>query len=172
MGGTVTGAGSTARNIFNARGGTSTAGNDPLMHYAGMTTPGNVGTYGFRGVEKLSYQPTIGIARPCKYSTDEWGVDMTGTVLDVGYHAFSCSKCHNPHASRLQRLMITNCLDTKHNEWDNTYTANAATSTMNNGRKLSQWTSAQNCHRKVGTGGTTEGRLGASGSGWNTVTPW
>ena len=29
----------------------------------------------------------------------------------VKYHEFSCSKCHTPHASRLKRLMATNCLD-------------------------------------------------------------
>ncbi|MHB8765297.1 MAG: hypothetical protein ACYDA8_13335, partial [Deferrisomatales bacterium] len=29
----------------------------------------------------------------------------------VLYHKFSCSKCHTPHASRLPKLMVTNCLD-------------------------------------------------------------
>ncbi len=29
-------------------------------------------------------------------------------------HAFTCSKCHVPHNSRLPRLLVTNCLDWKH----------------------------------------------------------
>jgi hypothetical protein len=29
-------------------------------------------------------------------------------------HNYPCSKCHAPHNSRLPRLMVTNCLDTKH----------------------------------------------------------
>jgi len=32
----------------------------------------------------------------------------------IKYHDFPCSKCHTPHASRLPRLMRTNCLDV----WD------------------------------------------------------
>ncbi len=37
------------------------------------------------------------------------GVNLNGTV-----HAYTCSKCHAPHVSRLPRLMITNCLDVRH----------------------------------------------------------
>ncbi|OGW36165.1 MAG: cytochrome C [Nitrospirae bacterium GWC2_56_14] len=29
-------------------------------------------------------------------------------------HAYTCSKCHKPHASGMPRLMMTNCLDYKH----------------------------------------------------------
>ncbi|MBC8017602.1 MAG: CxxxxCH/CxxCH domain-containing protein, partial [Verrucomicrobia bacterium] len=29
-------------------------------------------------------------------------------------HAFTCSKCHTAHNSRLPRLLVTNCLDVKH----------------------------------------------------------
>jgi predicted CxxxxCH...CXXCH cytochrome family protein len=29
-------------------------------------------------------------------------------------HSYTCSKCHAPHTSGLPRLMITNCLDSKH----------------------------------------------------------
>ncbi len=29
-------------------------------------------------------------------------------------HAFTCSKCHAPHVSKLPRLMTTNCLDANH----------------------------------------------------------
>jgi hypothetical protein len=60
--------------------------------------------------------------QPYAFQNYNWGAtvdgatDLTGTT-DVQYHKFSCSKCHNPHASRLPRLMITNCLDTSHNTW-------------------------------------------------------
>jgi predicted CxxxxCH...CXXCH cytochrome family protein len=29
-------------------------------------------------------------------------------------HSYSCSKCHTPHANRLPRLLVTNCLDGNH----------------------------------------------------------
>jgi hypothetical protein len=41
-----------------------------------------------------------------------WGVDPEpARSVQDNYHKFSCSKCHTPHASRLPRLMQTNCLD-------------------------------------------------------------
>jgi cytochrome c553 len=41
-----------------------------------------------------------------------WGVDPNPSrSVQSNYHKFSCSKCHTPHASRLPRLMATNCLD-------------------------------------------------------------
>jgi hypothetical protein len=41
-----------------------------------------------------------------------WGVDPhPNRSAQSNYHKFSCSKCHTPHASRLPRLMVTNCLD-------------------------------------------------------------
>jgi hypothetical protein len=36
---------------------------------------------------------------------------MNGTYVQADYHQFPCSKCHTPHASRLPRLLKTNCLD-------------------------------------------------------------
>jgi hypothetical protein len=46
-----------------------------------------------------------------------WGVDPEPQrSAQPGYHKFSCSKCHTPHASRLPRLMQTNCLDIGTNE--------------------------------------------------------
>jgi predicted CXXCH cytochrome family protein len=40
----------------------------------------------------------------------------TGTGLNKSnaVHAFTCSKCHTPHNSKLPRLLVTNCLDVKH----------------------------------------------------------
>jgi len=64
--------------------------------------------------------------------------------------------------------MITNCLDTKNNTWDDQYQGDAKWSnwtnvTPGNNKQLSQAHTAQNCHRETGE---------ASGPGWNNVTPW
>lgn len=68
--------------------------------------------------------------------------------------------------------MITNCLDTKHNTWDNNYQLNAKTGNNLN-RSLSNWTSAQNCHRRGGIDPSdTRADAAGIGSGWNNVTPW
>jgi hypothetical protein len=110
------------------------------------------------------------------YLLFDWGVSQDGAgTVNKGYHAFSCSKCHNPHASRLPKLMITNCLDTKQNTWDNQWTAisglsagsgeNQPLTADNNNKTLSNVTSAQNCHR-LGDPGQS-----GTGAGWNLVTP-
>ena len=92
------------------------------------------------------------------------------------FHKFSCSKCHNPHASRLPRLLNTNCLDTKVNTLEDSSPTMPATtySTENQSVKMSNFTSAQNCHRrrdpsfnKTWTGGPA-----LNADGWNNVTPW
>jgi predicted CXXCH cytochrome family protein len=196
-GGSGNGAGAeqSARNIFNARGGTSALSDNPLMHYTGMDNPGNQGNgnrYGFRGTNETNgdtwaYNPQMTDTQVLLQDTNNWGSDLnaldldtTGSVTNDRYHRFSCSKCHNPHASRLPRLLITNCLDTKHNTWDQNYQVNASTGSANAGRTLSNWSSAQNCHRLVGddpstsvddspTGGYNSAIHGA---GWNTVSPW
>jgi predicted CxxxxCH...CXXCH cytochrome family protein len=93
-----------------------------------------------------------------------WGVTVDNATIDPNYHNFSCSKCHNPHASRLPRLMISNCLDTSHNTWDDDNGNPSNVSGNNAGTQLSDATTAQNCHRKATVGGM--------GSGWNNVTPW
>ncbi len=173
----TTGDATASRNIYNARGGTgpgSTAHN-PLQHYQGHSSNPGDSSYGFRGYSSnaLRYQPTQGATG--KYSQDEWSVDEYGTVAQSLYHQFSCSKCHMPHASRLPKLMLTNCLDTKHNTWDNltTYTVISQTSAVNKGRSRSNMSSAVNCHRLVGEDtADTRDSIGYSGAGWNTVTPW
>jgi hypothetical protein len=112
------------------------------------------------------------------YVDFDWGVTEDDATTDKGYHAFTCSKCHNPHASRLPKLMITNCLDTKKNTWDDDQpqiplfgseaknSDNTVTGLDSDGQYIGNATSAQNCHRlgDPSTGGT--------GGGWNTVTPW
>lgn len=42
-----------------------------------------------------------------------WAVAGGGNVGNK-VHAFTCSKCHTTHNSRLPRLLVTNCLDVKH----------------------------------------------------------
>ncbi|MDT8442735.1 MAG: CxxxxCH/CxxCH domain-containing protein [Desulfuromonadales bacterium] len=91
----------------------------------------------------------------------------------ANYHTFTCSKCHNPHASRLPKLMITNCLDTNHNTWEDntTYTGNNLPTPWTNTRH-SQWAAAQNCHRVSATAPLATGASQALGTGWNKATPW
>jgi len=126
-----------------------------------------------------------------------WGVDRSTTTAQTQYHKFSCSKCHNPHASRLPKLMITNCLDISHNTWDDLFsgdpdwTSGAANGTVTdwstvgifptgtetalNNKEFAYAKSAQNCHRFIdnnGNGTITTGDTGGDEPGWNKVTPW
>jgi hypothetical protein len=86
-----------------------------------------------------------------------------------------------PHASRLPRLMLTNCLDVSHTTWSRgtPYAQLQATATnnlgnadqlsvLNRGRSWPESTPANNCHRV----GAAFGRTGWLGNGWNRVTPW
>lgn len=173
---TLGGTGGSAANIFgdgiggraapNAAASDSTyaAGdifNMGLQVLAGGTAYGT----GYRGTV---YGPKYLPAVPSKvhsYDSFIWGVSVDAGTTDIGYHAFTCSKCHNPHASRLPKLMITNCLDVKHNTWgagkgslQNTWTAAALT---DKGKYTQYHNTAQNCHRYDGANG-----------GWNKVTPW
>jgi len=94
----------------------------------------------------------------------------TGTV-DQNFHNFPCSKCHDPHASRLPRLMITNCLDVSHSTWDDPGNGNAGVPQGWNGYtadELAYSPTAQNCHRYVND---AKAEAGAE-AGWNSVTPW
>ena len=150
--------------------------------------------YGFRGVDGRAFRLLPGMdgqlesddTRPYGARHYQWGAVVDETTTETQFHQFSCSKCHNPHASRLPRLMITNCLDTSHNTWDdprsgmnavdvtNTnrrgVTLMVSTSPDNWDRTWSNTTSAQNCHRLAGDNlGTTAPGFG---SGWNNVTPW
>lgn len=182
------GTGNRAVNIFSIADRNSTnpsfgsndgqsAGN-PAMAYQQNTNTGNE-AYGWRNNpsdngEGFDVNPRTTSRRA--FNSYTWGATIAVSGdLDIGYHTFSCSKCHNPHASRLPRLMITNCLDTKHNDWDEN-DADIITGTNGNGDSpnvdndgvtLSQSTSAQNCHR-VKDPGFAQSR----GAGWNNVTPW
>jgi len=124
-----------------------------------------------------------------------WGLDYTaqttGTYIQAGYHQFPCSKCHTPHASRLKRLLRTNCLDNGSatinanetgtgTDYDNSYANQSGGVTGNHtpaggaiysliadpvgstlGPNLMNYEAA-NCH-SVG---------GSSSGGWNRISPW
>lgn len=213
IGGTGNVPAGTAANVFNLRGGTaSTTGAvlNAVMHYYGTSSaPGDNGNYGFRNGTNSGYAYTPSLSSVSENNeittptTNRWGtVTIDAATINSQYHKFSCSKCHNPHASRLPKLMITNCLDTKHNTWDDSYQLNAATG-INLNRSISNWSTAQNCHRVGGiipatrvipgdpaTGGPAGNGLYAepvdasavaapagtgtdyANRGWNTVTPW
>ncbi|HEY3488486.1 MAG TPA: CxxxxCH/CxxCH domain-containing protein [Candidatus Deferrimicrobiaceae bacterium] len=168
IGGTGTASGKSS-NIFNLRGGTAGNTTNPAMHFTGASDPGDGSPYGFRGNSGSSakFPPT---ATPRAFGTNTWMATVDGTTTDNKFHQFLCSKCHNPHASRLPRLMITNCLDVKHNTWQTAAVGlptGAQFGTLNKNRRISSWTSAQNCHRL-----TQWSDNATTGAGWNKVTPW
>ncbi|MCK4508852.1 MAG: hypothetical protein KAU27_09935, partial [Desulfuromonadales bacterium] len=189
-----TGAGSAnSFNVFGTHGGDAPGtgvgllNNTPRQHYVGSTAPANnENNVGFRSANgnAWGYSPRLqgGNTRPYSYQVDNWNVDESGATKEDKYHSFSCSKCHNPHASRLPKLMITNCLDTVHNTWDNQFQLNGAGSALNDNTEIAQWSSAQNCHRYSQSNNTNTStpeyrasRVAApnpSGPGWNYVTPW
>ena len=129
-------------------------------------------SYGYRGREgSTAYGPPVA-SQAYSFLEYSWGATPAGSTAQTGYHSFTCSKCHNPHASRLPKLLITNCLDTSKNTWQSG--TNSGNNTQSNwdgdpadwGEKAATWNTAQNCHRldpnePVGSGG-----------GWNKVTPW
>jgi hypothetical protein len=145
-----------------------------LQNFGSQMTVSDYGV-GYRGTQydQGAYEP--GIYRPHAYKDYQWGATVDQATTDVGYHAFTCSKCHNPHASRLPKLMITNCLDTSHSTWDtgsnggNGQTMIAWTAGKDRNELTSTWNTAQNCHRVDSRGNANAG--GYLG-GWNKVTPW
>jgi predicted CxxxxCH...CXXCH cytochrome family protein len=156
---------------------TSSNGNrgQPLMGYKHVSGT-SVVQYALRTTSSnLGGSPRMSSGRPYAYQYFNWGVTMDDTTNQTDYHAFSCSKCHTPHASRLPRLMITNCLDTKVNTWDDGYadTTNTQLSAENMSVKTSQYTSAVNCHRRrdPAEGKTWTGMTNYE-DGWNSLTPW
>jgi hypothetical protein len=157
------------------------------MHSDGVTTKRGDGLRASYDLPSKGFNvlPLI-VGTDYAYEDFAWGVVQDNTKVQKGYHSFTCSKCHNPHASRLPKLMITNCLDTKWNTWDDGRrpetppgkVVNYNGVTMNSDsryRTLSNTGAAQNCHR-LGDPyqGTTEGNgdTPGTGSGWNRVTPW
>jgi hypothetical protein len=158
--------------------------------------------YSYRGADGDGYDWTPSITSQSAYRAFAWGTGRMSTTRTANnvwatgsqpltfstvaiepwatmnaqqnYHTFTCSKCHNPHASRLPKLMITNCLDTNHNTWEDStgYTQTVAITGMWAGTRHSQWASAQNCHRLDARATYTSGQTISLGRGWNRVTPW
>jgi hypothetical protein len=119
------------------------------------------------------------------------GGAVTSITVDDGtydndFHNFPCSKCHSPHASRLPKLMITNCLDVNHNAWDNSEGDPSAWAPTGQTEKsgpvvalshgfvatqLAYSPTAHNCHRYVNTSWSNGGTAGTPQSGneggWN-----
>ncbi|PLX92241.1 MAG: hypothetical protein C0621_09795 [Desulfuromonas sp.] len=130
--------------------------------------------YGPRSANQSYLLPNIGGNITVPALVFNWGVAVDATTVEIGVHQFSCSKCHNPHASRLPKLMITNCLDVSHNTWDNDWSGDSNWSSFNSTtsswgqNKLSHLSTAQNCHRYVDVNGDNN----PDEQGWNKVTPW
>jgi hypothetical protein len=184
-----------ARNIFTASDrGATTNGRNGNMGYWGLAEPGRSNA-GIRANEESAWnisplvdngsnEPFANAAGSETRSDNndfesEWDnlrtFDVDGSNLDNNYHTFSCSKCHSPHASRLPKLMITNCLDTKHNSWDDNIQVGTAGPTVLDNTTAAAWTTAQNCHRLAGHNDPQDGNdanQNSQGSGWNLVTPW
>jgi len=131
-------------------------------------------------------------------SVNGWAVTGGGNAGNIR-HAYTCSKCHTAHNSRLPRLLVTNCLDVKHRGRVTTggsmsaaqtgtgsrgsgigrfptggYGAGAGTATNPGawffGTKGGNPTAiAQPCHNTSTAGGAT---YSTGGQLWNTKSPW
>jgi predicted CxxxxCH...CXXCH cytochrome family protein len=175
-------------NIFSTskRGGTADAAVRGYMQHS--TTVGTNDAkspeyiYGIRSTAITGIDPQINPAKPENPNIWAGWADLSvdsGSV-DQGFHQFPCAKCHNPHASRLPKLMITNCLDVSHNAWDDAINPSASTNHGYNATELAYSSTAANCHRYVDTndnvsnGGAADDSevRGPGNSGWNSVTPW
>jgi hypothetical protein len=156
---------------------------DPSMAYYDNTGYGDAKGWmgGLRNKDfdtGIAVPPTVGGRYGYDPANFEWGVTVDNSTVDVDFHSFTCSKCHNPHASRLPRLMITNCLDVQRNTWDDQYIGDANWSNWPNitpsgegNEELAYSNSAQNCHRYFpAQSGSGSGSY--QGNGWNNVTPW
>lgn len=89
----------------------------------------------------------------------------TGGNANNSKHAFTCSKCHTTHNSRLPRLMITNCLDAKHRGrvTSGGQGANAGTSAAAGNFQSSGSSGAGAGRFPMGGGGTGSRPLGTAG---------
>ncbi len=79
-------------------------------------------------------------------------------------HRFPCSKCHQPHASGLPRLMQTNCLNYTHR---NNVVSGGTYGSRNSNRYPRSNNTSWSCHESGAAGGGSW-----SQQLWNNVTPW
>ena len=105
-----------------------------------------------------------------------WGYPPNGstdcTVAQTNYHQYPCSKCHTPHAARLPRLMVTNCLDVgtgtttaRHSGY--TYPQTDTSTKLGLPGTQKPWDYSVTCHADH-----AGAKSPAGGGGWNAVTPW
>ena len=185
-----------ARNIFTRtlRGSATLTDSDATQATMNMGAVGVGQGYSYRGAGSgYTWYPramnttelgtTAG--RPLTFSSFAWSAATPALTQDVtigaevahdaqlNFHTFNCAKCHNPHASRLPKLMITNCLDANHNTWEDksTFTGTALPAPWT-GLRHSQWATAQNCHRLDSRAVLATGQVITMGKGWNKATPW
>ena len=162
--------------VQNSRASTTFSVQVPSMGYTEQAESTNGEGYGYRGSYSATYTgqytPTMS-GYPKAFNSYSWGATVDADTIDLMYHQFSCSKCHNPHASRLPKLLITNCLDIQHNTWDENKTTlqtkytNAALTAVDRNKYGAYYAGAQNCHRYDGSR-STETLKG----GWNKVSTW
>jgi hypothetical protein len=113
-----------------------------------------------------------------------WGAAQ-GSSPQSDYHQFPCSKCHTPHVSSLQRLMVTNCLDNFGTARTDIPKGQLEGNYITAGEGGAAFGYSENVGTKqnpiLGTvpedGSTSIGRNNAChstnrGTGWNQVTPW
>lgn len=119
-----------------------------------------------------------------------WASTSGGNANNIS-HAFTCSKCHAPHNSRLPRLMVTNCLDVNHRgrvtSGGNMTTALTGSGSSANGQgrfpsggaglatiyyvfgTAGTAGSTRACHDSATAGGAA---FSTAAEKWNTRTPW
>ncbi len=195
--------GATFNDIFDGQAGssdgttgsgkTNTGGSEWMFQYFGGASVdygqgGSSRKYGTRsGDTSPIREPTID--NKYAYNGTNWGLNYatqsSAGGIQQGFHKYPCSKCHNPHAARLPRLMRTNCLDngsyaTGHvNETladdygpgtdysdktvsgSHTPTGTAEYQALVVNLVTTNWEAA-NCHSVAGS----------NAHGWNTLTPW
>jgi hypothetical protein len=210
----IGGTGTNMFNVYNpsTRGSSGSSATDPHMGYQNTTGADGSRMYGLRNADgdqggndfnydssQISGNSGGGNYAVFPYAHDvsnneiryayqrfDWGVDFSTTTAQTKYHNFSCSKCHNPHASRLPRLMTTNCLDVVQNTWDDNFSSDGDWTSGDSNGTNRNWSSlmakgksefayaqsAQNCHRFVDLNGDGDGLDTNEEPGWNKVTPW
>jgi predicted CxxxxCH...CXXCH cytochrome family protein len=157
--------------------GTTKSTQVPDMAYQAQAGAGTTTAYGYRAQDSAGGMYTPVTTTRYAHASYDWGATIDATSNDLMYHQFSCSKCHNPHASRLPKLLITNCLDIQHNTWDDNKTKQtlytsatlAGVDRYTGGNSTAYFASAQNCHR-YNDKRANAGQVNAGG--WNKVTPW
>jgi len=85
-------------------------------------------------------------------------------------HSFPCSKCHQPHASGLPRLMQTNCLNWSHRgQVPSGGNAGGGSGNDGSGQFPTGYNNGGNCHGGQNANGAA---VWPNNQRWNLVTPW